>query len=64
MLGIDAIRRSTSADFDTVRRALETTQGYAGLTGTYRMWADDHTGVDDRALLLIEVGDQAFRIVE
>lgn len=61
-LGIDAIKRVTTADFEAVRRAIELTQGLAGITGTYRMWPDNHAGLDDKALLLLEVKDGAFRV--
>jgi branched-chain amino acid transport system substrate-binding protein len=63
-LGIEAIRRATSADFESVRRAMELTQGMVGITGTYRMWPDNHAGLDDKALLLLEVKDGAFRIAD
>lgn len=64
MLGADAIRRATSADFESFRRAIELTQGLAGVTGTYRIWPDNHAGLDDKALLMLEVKDGAFRIAD
>lgn len=63
-LGTDAIRRVSSADFEAVRRAIELTQGLVGITGTYRMWPDNHAGLDDKALLMLEVKDGAFRIAD
>ena len=62
-IGADAIGRASSADFEIMRRAIELTQDFAGVTGTYSMRADNHAGLDDeKALLLLEVKDGAFRL--
>jgi branched-chain amino acid transport system substrate-binding protein len=61
-LGVDAIKRVTSSDFELMRRSLELTQGLAGITGTYNMGPDKHIGLGQDALIMLEVKDGAFRL--
>jgi len=63
-IAVEAIKRVTSSDYEAMRRSIELTAGLAGLTGSYRMWPDNHTGLDDKALLLLQVKDGAFRIAD
>lgn len=63
-IAVEAIKRVSTSDFEAVRRSIELTQGYAGVTGAYRMRPDNHVGLEENALLLLQVKDGAFRIAE
>lgn len=61
MLLVDAIKRAKSADPKAIRDALETTRDLVGVTGTFNMSKDDHLGLDERSLYVVEIrnGDWA-----
>lgn len=60
----DAIDRADSTDPDAIRDALEGTQGYAGVTGTYTFTPDDHLGLDLSAFRLVEIRGGNWTLAE
>ena len=55
--GSDAFR-------DALRDALEKTHGLVGVSGVYDMSATNHNGQDERAAVLVEVKDGAWRAIQ
>jgi branched-chain amino acid transport system substrate-binding protein len=47
-----------------LRDALETTHGLVGVSGVYDMSPTNHNGQDDRAAVLVEVKDGAWRAIQ
>jgi branched-chain amino acid transport system substrate-binding protein len=47
-----------------LRDALEKTHGLVGVSGVYDMSPTNHNGQDDRAAVLVEVKDGAWRAVQ
>lgn len=64
MMVAAAVRRSPLTDQDWIRAPLEITRVHAGVTGSYTIWPDDHLGLDEKALLMLEVRRGAWRIAE
>ena len=60
----DAIDRADSTDPDAIRDALEATEGYVGVTGTYTFSAEDHLGLDLSAFRLVEIRDGDWVLAE
>ena len=47
-----------------MRDALESIDGYVGVTGTYRLSADDHMGLDAESFRILEVKDGDWALTE
>ena len=63
-LAIRAIKQAGSTDKAKVRDALESIDGYVGVTGTYRLSADDHMGLDAESFRILEVKDGDWALTE
>ncbi len=55
MLIVNAIERAKSADPKDIRDALESTQGFVGVTGVFNMSKTDHLGIDARSLYMVDI---------
>lgn len=64
MIAADAIRRAPLSDFEWIRRAIENTRGFVGVTGVYNYFQSDHLGLDESALLMLEVEKGAWRLAD
>ena len=60
-VALKAGKPGTDAFRDALRGALEATHGLVGVSGVYDMSPTDHNGQDDRAAVLVEVKDGAWR---
>lgn len=64
MLARDAMRRANVLEESWIRVALENTQKFVGLIGTYDFFRGDHEGPDDSALVVLEVSQGGWRLVD
>jgi branched-chain amino acid transport system substrate-binding protein len=60
---LKAGKPGTDAFRVALRDALEKTHELVGVSGVYNMTPTDHNGQDDRAAVLVEVKDGAWRAV-
>lgn len=60
----EAANDAGSTDPDKVRDALEGVTGYDGVVGTYNFSADDHRGIDESNVRLVQAVDGKFVYVE
>lgn len=63
-LAVQAIKQAGSTDPAKVRDALESIQGYVGVTGTYNLSAKDHMGLSYDSFRILEVKDGHWTLVE
>jgi branched-chain amino acid transport system substrate-binding protein len=61
---LKAGKPGTDAFREALRDALEATHGLVGVSGVYDMSPTDHNGQDDRAAVLVEVKDGAWRAIQ
>ena len=47
-----------------IRDEIESIQGYMGISGIYEMSASDHSGLDERSLVMIRIEDGKWTLVE
>ncbi len=47
-----------------IRDALENVGPYTGVGGVFQYSADDHLGLDDRALVLVEIADNTWTLAQ
>lgn len=64
LLLVDAIKRAGGTDKAKVRTAIEQTQGFVGVSGIYKMSANDHMGLDVSAFRMVEVKNGGFSEVK
>lgn len=57
----DAIKRAGGTDPEKLRKALEETKGFVGVSGIYTMTPEDHMGLDISAFRMVEVRKGAFQ---
>jgi branched-chain amino acid transport system substrate-binding protein len=57
---VDAMKRAGGTDKAKVRTAIEQTQGFVGVSGIYKMSANDHMGLDVSAFRMVEVKNGHF----
>lgn len=63
LMVVDAIQRAGGTDKQKLRDAIETTNGFIGVSGIYKMSASDHMGLDVSAFRMVEVQGGAFKEV-
>lgn len=63
-LAVAAIEKAGSTDREAVRQALESIQGYVGVTGTYNMSPEDHNGLSADSFRILEVVDGEWKLIE
>lgn len=61
---VDAFKRTGGTDKAKVRAAIEQTQGFVGVSGIYKMSANDHMGLDVSAFRMVEVKNGSFKEVK
>ena len=61
---VDAFKRAGGTDKAKVRAAIEQTQGFVGVSGIYKMSANDHMGLDVSAFRMVEVKNGSFKEVK
>jgi branched-chain amino acid transport system substrate-binding protein len=61
---LKAGKPGTDAFREALRAALETTHELVGVSGVYNMSSTNHNGQDDRAAVLVEVKDGAWRAIQ
>ncbi len=64
MLAIAAIERVETLNFEEVRRSIELTRRYVGVTGSYEDSPNSVYGLNPAALRMLEVRDGAWRLVD
>ncbi|WP_404367030.1 ABC transporter substrate-binding protein [Marinobacter sp.] len=64
MLAVRAIEAAGSTDKAAVRDALESIQGYVGVTGEFNMSADDHNGLDAGSFRILEVQNGGWMLID
>ena len=57
---VDAIKRANSTDAQAIKKALEETKGFAGITGSITLSADSH--VPQKGVTLISIKDDKFTL--
>ncbi|MBF1802316.1 ABC transporter substrate-binding protein [Alloalcanivorax profundimaris] len=63
-LAVQAINMAGGTDKAKVRDALESIDGAVGVTGTYRMSAEDHMGLDAESFRILQVEDGDWALTE
>lgn len=63
-LMIEAIRKAGSTDGAAVRAAIENTQGWVGVTGTFTLSPTDHMGLDLSAFRMVEIRDGKWVLID
>jgi branched-chain amino acid transport system substrate-binding protein len=63
-VALKAGKPGTDAFREALRAALETTHELVGVSGVYNMSPTNHNGQDDRAAVLVEVKDGAWRAIQ
>lgn len=63
MLAVEAIEKAGSTDREAVRKALESIQGYVGVTGIFNMSSKDHNGLRADSFRVLEVNDGKWKLI-
>ncbi|NLW04884.1 MAG: ABC transporter substrate-binding protein [Pseudomonadaceae bacterium] len=63
MLAVEAIERAGSTDREAVRKALESIQGYVGVTGVFNMSKKDHNGLGADSFRVLEVKNGKWKLI-
>jgi len=63
MLAVEAIERAGSTDREAVRKALESIQGYVGVTGVFNMSPKDHNGLSADSFRVLEVKNGKWKLI-
>lgn len=63
MLAVEAIEKAGSTDREAVRKALESIQGYAGVTGVFNMSSTDHNGLSADSFRILEVKNGKWKLI-
>jgi branched-chain amino acid transport system substrate-binding protein len=53
-------KRKAGTDPKALRVAIEETKGYVGLSGVYNPTAEDHNGLEDDSLIMVQLKDGKF----
>jgi branched-chain amino acid transport system substrate-binding protein len=59
-----AIEKAKSTDPSKIRDALETIEGYVGISGIYKVTAKDHNGLDTNSMVILDVKDGKFVLAQ
>lgn len=63
MLAVEAIEKAGSTDREAVRKALESIQGYVGVTGVFNMSSKDHNGLSADSFRILEVKNGKWKLI-
>lgn len=64
MLLAQAMERAGSTESAAVKAALESTEGHVGVSGVYTITPEDHVGLGLDSMVMLQVVDGAFRMVD
>lgn len=59
----DAMKKA-GTDPAKLRDAIEGTKGYVGISGVYNLTPEDHNGLDTNSMILVQVKDGKWKLVE
>ena len=59
MIVANAMKKA-GTEAEALRAAIETTQGYVGVSGVYNLTPEDHNGLDVDSMVIVEVKDGKF----
>ncbi len=63
MIAVAAIEKAGSTDREAVRKALESIQGYVGVTGVFNMSSEDHNGLSPDSFRILEVKNGQWKLI-
>lgn len=63
MLAVEAIEKAGTTDREAVRKALESIQGYVGVTGVFNMSPKDHNGLRADSFRILEVKNGKWKLI-
>lgn len=63
MMVANAIEK-VGTDKEALRKELESTKNYVGISGTYNITAEDHNGLDVDSMVMVEVKDGKFTLAK
>lgn len=63
MIAVAAIEKAGSTDREAVRQALESIQGYVGVTGVFNMSSEDHNGLSPDSFRILEVKSGQWKLI-
>lgn len=63
MLAVEAIEKAGTTDREAVRKALESIQGYVGVTGVFNMSPKDHNGLRADSFRVLEVKNGKWKLI-
>lgn len=64
MIVIEAIKRAGSTDKEAVRAEIEKTSNYIGVDGIYNMSPNDHMGLNEESLVMVEVSNGNWKMLQ
>lgn len=64
MLVVNGMRKAGSTDPEKVRTAIENTKDFVSISGIYNMSPEDHCGLSVDSMVMIEVKDGKWKLVE
>jgi branched-chain amino acid transport system substrate-binding protein len=64
MLVVNGMRKAGSTDPEKVRTAIENTKDFVSISGIYNMSPEDHCGLGVDSMVMIEVKDGKWKLVE
>jgi len=56
--------KQAGTDPKALRAAIEQTKGYVGVSGVYNLTAEDHNGLDENSLVVVQVKDGKFGLAK
>jgi branched-chain amino acid transport system substrate-binding protein len=56
--------KQAGTEADSLRAAIERTTGYVGISGVYNLTPEDHNGLDVDSMVIVQVKDGKFVMVE
>lgn len=62
-IAVAAIKKANGTDSEALRRAIEETKAYVGVTGTFNMSATDHLGLNMDAFYMVEIRNGDWQLV-
>jgi branched-chain amino acid transport system substrate-binding protein len=63
MIALEAVRRAGGTDRARVRDEIERTTNFAGVDGIFNMTPQDHLGLDLRSFRMVEIRNNAWRLL-
>lgn len=60
----EAIRKAGSTDAEKIREALEGIRGHVGVSGVFNLSAQDHNGLDENSMVMLQVKDGKFVLAD